>query len=69
MDSGLSFPLSQICFSRNCAVHMYVRGIPFETYDGENTPTEVAVLDNVLTPSDAGPIEVVFEPKVFVLSP
>ena len=43
---------------------MYVRGVPFEVFDGEATPQDTAVLDQALTPSDAGPIEVAFEPKV-----
>lgn len=46
---------------------MYVRGTPFELYDGENTPADVSVADNTITPSDSGPIEYTFSPKVYRL--
>lgn len=43
---------------------MFVRGTPFETFDGEVLPPDTAVVDTTLTPSDVGPIEFSFEPKV-----
>ena len=47
---------------------MYARGIPFDLLDGESPAADTAVLDRALTPSDAGPIEVIFEPKVLYCS-
>lgn len=41
-----------------------MRGTQFETYDGEVLPPDTAVVDTTLVPSDVGPIEFSFEPKV-----
>lgn len=64
----LNHLIIKIFAHRDCALHMYVRGTPFESYDGgEHAPPDVAVVDAPLTPSDAGPIEFSFEPKVLII--
>lgn len=46
---------------------MYVRGTHIEEYDGEKTPADAAIADCAITPSDVGPIEYAFKPKVIYI--